>query len=408
MPYNSQDNIGNLSKKVKKAYNKPTVEIKEEDNKGNRYSLPFGLCKGVGIDTTGMSPREAWEAYENKTGISKKEAEEKHWDKKEGNETELLADKNKKNTEDRENAIAEMSNSDRIIESKTFKRKQIAEEIRRGTQQMQASTANLFNQDNFGYRDNERDTAYYPGFNKVCLKKKALDDKEHYVDGDVFYHETWHAIDFNYGQEKDMYGRPRALSASYKASTGKTLNDTLVDETTHDVNWGEIKKTIEEEKKAYYKAQGYDVESINKKFSEIKAKLDGLLEMGRKSSNPEEYYNQWRELRFSEEGTKAIHDKERVLKNPPEMMKKWGALSDVYAGYTGGRGNLVGMGHKSWGAGSRGLEAFAEIASSKAVNQESYDLMKKYIPKTVAVFEEIYEKLEKGEIKHNGRTKYQP
>ncbi len=50
-----------------------------------------------------------------------------------------------------------------------------------------------------------------------------------------------------------------------------------------------------------------------------------------------------------------------------------------------------------------GHEAFAEIASSKAVNQESYDLMKKYIPKTVAVFEEIYEKLEKGEIKHNDR-----
>ncbi len=400
---------------LKKKYTSPDIDIAEtkddERHDGNKYSLPYGLCKGVGIDTTGMSPREAWEAYENKTGISKKEAEEKHWDKeegkKEGKETELLADKNKKNTEERENAIAEMSNSDRIIESKTFKRKQIAEEIRRGTEQMQASTANLFNQDNFGYRDNERDTAYYPGFNKVCLKKKALDDKEHYVDGDVFYHETWHAIDFNYGQEKDMYGRPRALSASYKASTGKTLNDTLVDETIHDVNWGEIKKTIEEERKAYYKAQGYDVESINKKFSEIKAKLDGLLEMGRKSSNPEEYYNQWRELRFSEEGTKAIHDKERVLKNPPEMMKKWGALSDVYAGYTGGRKNLVGMGHKSWGAGSRGLEAFAEIASSKAVNQESYDLMKKYIPKTVAVFEEIYEKLEKGEIKHNDRVKYQ-
>lgn len=397
---------------LKKKYTSPDIDIAEtkddERHDGNKYSLPYGLCKGEGIDTEGMTPREAWEAYENKTGISKKEAEKKHWDKngKEEEGKEALTDE-KKNAEDRENAIAEMSNSDRIIESRTFKRKQIAEEIRCGTEQMQASTANLFNQDNFGYRDNEKDTAYYPGFNKVCLKKKALDDKEHYVDGDVFYHETWHAIDFNYGQEKDMYGRPRALSASYKASTGKTLNDTLIDETIHDVNWGEIKKTIEEERKAYYKEKGYDVESINKKFSEIKAKLDGLLEMGKKSSNPEEYYNQWRELRFSEEGTKAIHDKERVLKNPPEMMKKWGALSDVYAGFTGGRKNLVGMGHESWDAGSRGLEAFAEIASSKAVNQESYELMKKYIPKTVAVFEEIYEKLEKGEIKHNDRTKYQ-
>ena len=55
-----------------------------------------------------------------------------------------------------------------------------------------------------------------------------------------------------------------------------------------------------------------------------------------------------------------------------------------------------------------GHEALAEIASSKAVNQEGYDLMKKFIPKTVAVFEEIYEKLKKGDIKSSGRQKYQP
>lgn len=51
--------------------------------KGNRYSLPFGLCKGVGIDTTGMTPREAWDAYTNKTGISKEQAEKEHWGKQE-------------------------------------------------------------------------------------------------------------------------------------------------------------------------------------------------------------------------------------------------------------------------------------------------------------------------------------
>ena len=50
---------------------------------GNKYSLPFGLCKGVGIDTTGMTPREAWDAYTNKTGISKEQAEKEHWGKEE-------------------------------------------------------------------------------------------------------------------------------------------------------------------------------------------------------------------------------------------------------------------------------------------------------------------------------------
>lgn len=80
MPYN-QDTIGNLSEKVKKAYSKPKIEVQEEDNRGNRYSLPYGLCKGVGIDTTGMTPREAWAAYTGETGISKEQAEKEHWGK---------------------------------------------------------------------------------------------------------------------------------------------------------------------------------------------------------------------------------------------------------------------------------------------------------------------------------------
>lgn len=68
---------------IKKSYASPTVEVQEKEGGGNKYSLPFGLCKGVGIDTTGMTPREAWEAYTNKTGISKEQAEKEHWGKEE-------------------------------------------------------------------------------------------------------------------------------------------------------------------------------------------------------------------------------------------------------------------------------------------------------------------------------------
>lgn len=68
---------------IKKDYVSPTVDVQESEGKGNRYSLPYGLCKGEGIDTTGMTPREAWEAYTNKTGISKEQAEKEHWEKEE-------------------------------------------------------------------------------------------------------------------------------------------------------------------------------------------------------------------------------------------------------------------------------------------------------------------------------------
>ena len=45
-----------------KQYVAPEMEIVEVDaNDGNRYSLPYGIAKGLGLDTTGMRPREVWE-----------------------------------------------------------------------------------------------------------------------------------------------------------------------------------------------------------------------------------------------------------------------------------------------------------------------------------------------------------
>lgn len=65
--------------KKKKKYVSPTIDVEEAVNHINRYSLPYGLCKGVGINTEGMTPREAWEAWENKTGKTKEQAEKEHW-----------------------------------------------------------------------------------------------------------------------------------------------------------------------------------------------------------------------------------------------------------------------------------------------------------------------------------------
>lgn len=48
---------------------------------GNRYSLPYGLCESIGIDTHGMTPREAWDAWTSKTGRTKEDAEREHWGK---------------------------------------------------------------------------------------------------------------------------------------------------------------------------------------------------------------------------------------------------------------------------------------------------------------------------------------
>ena len=50
-------------------------------NHGNRYSLPYGLCASEGINTDGMTPREAWDAWTSKTGRTKEDAEREYWGK---------------------------------------------------------------------------------------------------------------------------------------------------------------------------------------------------------------------------------------------------------------------------------------------------------------------------------------
>lgn len=60
-----------------KQYISPEMEIVEVDaNDGNKYSLPYGIAKGLGLDTTGMRPREVWEMLKGR-GITPENEYEK-------------------------------------------------------------------------------------------------------------------------------------------------------------------------------------------------------------------------------------------------------------------------------------------------------------------------------------------
>lgn len=69
------------------------AEESEEEEKPKKKAtgwgtrLPYGLCKSIGIDTTGMTPTEAWEAYENETG---KSADEMYAEKAEKGEGKVI------------------------------------------------------------------------------------------------------------------------------------------------------------------------------------------------------------------------------------------------------------------------------------------------------------------------------
>ena len=64
-----------------------TADASNNAGRGNHYSLPYGLCKSEGIDTTGMTPRDAWSAWMSKTGKTKEQAEAEHWKTGEENKT---------------------------------------------------------------------------------------------------------------------------------------------------------------------------------------------------------------------------------------------------------------------------------------------------------------------------------
>lgn len=398
--------------RIKKKYDTPEIDIEEATNGGNRYSLPYGLCKSVGINTEGMTPREAWEAWQNKTGKTKAEAEKEHWNKEDGKDE---TNKNKKTEEtvkvDIKSETEKMLSSNRIYDSKSMSKKKIVEQLKYGDENALGVTAKLFNDDSFAYRDNERETAYFSGFNKVCLKKKTLDDQDHYERGETFYHETWHAIDYNYGAQvqQSAFGTEKVqpLSVTYKFDDEKTFKD-VVDEEIKNINFEDVKSEIKKELKDYWTTKGIDYDKVKKDFDDSIAKITALRQEGK--------IDEAIAYRDSEEFKKIKADHSQVVNKgyPPEITKKWSNLSDMYSSTKGNSisRTLVGMGHtvSYWrnSRNARAIEMFAECASAKAVNPKSYETLKKYFPETVKRFDEIFEKLKKGDIKSSGRREYQP
>lgn len=402
------------------AENPVTQEEREEEEKksSGNTGLPFGLCKKYGIALPdNATPRMAWEALKNKKGITpndayrelKKEENEKLRDKVRQYSDTPNEDMEKSGLSEslRKDAREKMLQDDRVIYSKRWTRERMADNLNAGTREMQDVTVSLFNADSFGYNANERNTAYYRGYNKVCIRESndgGAENNSVYEKGQVFYHETWHGIDANYGEKNSK------LSVSYKSSTGMTLYETLIDE-TRNIQWEKAKDQIKQDTNSYYKQQGIDREKIFRDYEQARQKGENIYNSIKQTNGYNDAVIARYEYFSSEEYKRIYKEFQKVSQVPSSVQRKWGDLSDVYDGYTTGNSSLTGMGHGKtyWRKEKekRATEAFAEIASSKATNAESYKVLKTYCPKTVAVFEEIFTKLEKGEIKSNGRPRYQ-
>ena len=121
-------------------------------------------------------------------------------------------------------------------------------------------------------------------------------------------------------------------------------------------------------------------------------------------------YNAEQRFLQSDENVKLSEYYKTVKRHPSVLKQKWGDISDFYSGYTLDTERLVTMGHSKsyWkkDINNRAIEAFAECASAKATNAESYAVIKKYFPRTMQGFEYIYDQLKQGKIQSKGRPKY--
>ena len=136
-------------------------------NHGNTR-LPFGLCERYGIRLSrDATPRDAWNALKG-VGITPEMGYEI------AGKDEIMQSPNtaKAKSASINEQIEKMLKDDRIVYSKKFPEQRFRNNLNAGTEEMRGLTVDLFNNDSFGYNTNERETAYFFGFNKLCILEK--------------------------------------------------------------------------------------------------------------------------------------------------------------------------------------------------------------------------------------------
>lgn len=267
---------------------------------------------------------------------------------------------------------------------------------------------------------------------KVQLGNEAINVDNNYSKGGAFFHESGHALDYTFN------GEHRTWSNNYKSEKyGKTLQE-MVKEEIGQVDYTQIVKDYADVKMSFLNNPEYiklrdryneldkaldkvdedvnnnpEVLRLDAKKKELrklkmdaweKRDYDGMKRYGEELDKAcEEYKVAYRNAipsnfnEMNEEKDKCRIQKYNMQTEAHEKANRmYGDLSDMTQASLGKR---FGMGHgDNYFKGSeadvnRGTEAFAEIMSAKATNKEALDIMQKYIPKTLEIFDEIIGKI---------------
>ena len=281
---------------------------------------------------------------------------------------------------------------------------------------------------------------YFSAFEKkIILDRANLTEETSYVRNGVAFHEFGHAIDYSIGGgiSKGSYA-----SLSYKNKNGDNIKSLLQQE-CNSCDWQGLKEEIASMKQKNSEKIKNFAEKINTKDDEIWNFRQTMKEEAKENFtkkygiSPQEYADvhnldkyedddsearknfliarniTWGETDYtrlfaSEETTQKYdnaRDERKKLYNEYknvafEVKQVYGDISDIYSGFTkNARSNSYGlndvdMGHSTsyWndkGDNALPKECFAELFEGKTVNPRSYQVMKRYFPHTVELFEEI-------------------
>ena len=205
----------------------------------------------------------------------------------------------------------------------------------------------------------KRGGSFFNGNMRRASISEGVFEYEGWVDKqEVMFHELGHAVDMLYCEgyqtttkyfrgAGEFDGRQyKKLSYSYKTSTGKTLNETLIEELS------------KEKRKQIVEDYNKEIASSSKK-GETNAKYSDLSDMCEACGGGKRDYGY------------------------------------AFSGY------CHGSAYWKHSSDRRATEFFAEAFSAKSSsNQERYELIKKYLPNTCKAFDEIYEVLRKANGKY--------
>lgn len=340
---------------------------------------------------------------------------------------------NKESKDNKEHSnISEYLNTHSVMSKEAKQRAE--KDIALGKEESQKILYNALKKGNYTFSSGK--SSYYRNADGNVSLSKADMESELREEGEVFWHENGHLID--YSDSKFEFGTPsssQTYSVKYRSKEdGKTLFESVYEEGQKFAKDKNILEEIYKDKDEIYKKYelklGFDQEEYDKitqkaqEFSELVEKDERVVKARQELNNVsfsdyenfskkrDNFYNIVNEVRNEVENSdefKSATSRQSELMTlkyrakfeaQKEYVKKYSSLSDMLDAATKGRRNLEAGSHGSrYWKGSQYAQAhefFAEAFSAYSRDAEEYKIMKKYFPRTTEIFEEIIGELKNG------------